>query len=349
MPLKTIVVGYPLNGNHFTFDDSLKYRLLDSLKSYSDSKPSLIFCTTRKSAIDTADYLSREINSSEPFVTVKTKNLLLQASKRIRDKKLAQLVALGVAFHHGGLEYQDRREIESLFSKSILLVILSTSTLAVGVNLPAHLVIIKGTQFYDFTSEKKYSDYSDLDVMQMIGRAGRPQFDSSATAVIFTTSERKSHYENMGKQVIESSLHESLMEHLNTEISLKAIRNEIEATAWLHSTFLYVRIQKNPGYYRLKNCGSEEAGLSGEKRLEAIFLKDLSALEKGQLVVRSKAEPAVNDLSDSASITATGKFAQLCTLSNPLMSCFRIWRNYHQTLHSISHCANIHQVESSRK
>ena len=124
----------------------------------------------------------------------------------------------------------------------------------------------------------------------MVGRAGRPQFDTTGTAVILTTFERKSHYENMGKEVIESCLHESLMEHLAAEISLGSIKSVEQAIRWLHSTFLYVRIKKNPGYYRLKNCSAEEAVLSAEKRLEAIFIKDLRELEKGQLAVRPNKE-----------------------------------------------------------
>ena len=39
-------------------------------------------------------------------------------------------------------------------------------------NLPAHLVIIKSTKMYD---NNGYIDYSVTQVMQMIGRAGRPQ------------------------------------------------------------------------------------------------------------------------------------------------------------------------------
>jgi ATP-dependent DNA helicase HFM1/MER3 len=33
-------------------------------------------------------------------------------------------------------------------------------------------------------------------MMQMLGRAGRPQFDDSATAVILTRKERVAHYES---------------------------------------------------------------------------------------------------------------------------------------------------------
>jgi hypothetical protein len=61
---------------------------------------------------------------------------------------------------------------------------------------------------------------------------------------------------------------------------------------WLRSTFLYgnsfltqVRIKKNPGYYRLKNCSTEVAKLSAETRLEAIFINDIDMLSNNNLVL----------------------------------------------------------------
>ena len=44
-----------------------------------------------------------------------------------------------------GLASGDRNLIENLFRSSYLRVLVSTTTLALGVNLPAHLVIIKST------------------------------------------------------------------------------------------------------------------------------------------------------------------------------------------------------------
>lgn len=41
-----------------------------------------------------------------------------------------------------------------------------------GVNLPAHLVILKSTQYYNMGC---HEEYSDTQILQMIGRAGRPQ------------------------------------------------------------------------------------------------------------------------------------------------------------------------------
>ncbi|KAH3806659.1 hypothetical protein DPMN_134983 [Dreissena polymorpha] len=61
-------------------------------------------------------------------------------------------------------------------------------------------------------------------------------------------------YEHLlnGTQVIESSLHRNLMEHLNAEIALATISDISVALEWLKYTFLYIRVMKNPGHYG--NC-----------------------------------------------------------------------------------------------
>lgn len=46
---------------------------------------------------------------------------------------------------------------------------MSTATLAWGVNLPAHTVIIKGTQIYDPT-KGRWVELGALDVLQMLGK-----------------------------------------------------------------------------------------------------------------------------------------------------------------------------------
>lgn len=68
-----------------------------------------------------------------------------------------------------------------------LQVLVSTATLAWGVNLPAHMVIIKGTQVYS-PEKGTWQELGPLDVMQMFGRAGRPQYDTQGLGVIITGS-----------------------------------------------------------------------------------------------------------------------------------------------------------------
>lgn len=66
-----------------------------------------------------------------------------------------------------------------------LTLIVTTSTLAMGMNMPAHLVVIKSTMHY---SGGVFEEYSETDILQMIGRAGRPQVrDNSFPLPLFLT------------------------------------------------------------------------------------------------------------------------------------------------------------------
>ena len=66
----------------------------------------------------------------------------------------------------------------------------TTSTLAVGVNLPARLVVIKGTRRWSGdNSVNGYQEYDRSTCLQMMGRAGRPQFDTHGIAIIMTQSQ----------------------------------------------------------------------------------------------------------------------------------------------------------------
>lgn len=83
-----------------------------------------------------------------------------------------------MAFHHAGMVRADRNLVEKMFMNGDVKILVATATLAWGVNLPAYAVVIKGTDVYDVNmSESK--DLSILDVQQMFGRAGRPQFDTN--------------------------------------------------------------------------------------------------------------------------------------------------------------------------
>lgn len=77
-------------------------------------------------------------------------------------------------------------------------VLVCTSTLAWGVNFPAHLVVVKGTEYYDGKS-KRYVDFPITDVLQMMGRAGRPQFDQAGVAVILVHEPKKSFYKKVSQ------------------------------------------------------------------------------------------------------------------------------------------------------
>ena len=74
---------------------------------------------------------------------------------------------------------------ENCLDTFTLQVLVSTSTLAWGVNLPAHTVIIKGTQVYN-PEKGRWVELGALDVLQMFGRAGRPQYDTKGEGKQFS-------------------------------------------------------------------------------------------------------------------------------------------------------------------
>lgn len=63
--------------------------------------------------------------------------------QRSRNKQLREMFPEGFGIHHAGMLRADRSLMENMFSRGYLKVLVCTATLAWGVNLPAHAVIIK--------------------------------------------------------------------------------------------------------------------------------------------------------------------------------------------------------------
>jgi len=146
----------------------------------------------------------------------------------------------------------DRNLVEKLFSDGLIRVLCCTATLAWGVNLPAHSVIIKGTQLYN-AEKGGFVDLGILDVMQIFGRAGRPQFDTSGEGIIITTHDKLTHYLNQvtSQTPIESQFVKMLTDNLNAEVVLGTVTSVSEAVEWMSYTYLHVRMKKNPLFYGL--------------------------------------------------------------------------------------------------
>lgn len=247
VPLTTHVVGLGYIGkNQFLFDKGLNRHVPGLIKRFSKGRSSIIFCHTKKQTEALATELLSSIGSNNDPI-------LASLAQQTHLFSLQKCLKGGVAFHHAGLENQDRQLVERSFSKGLIKCLCATSTLAMGVNLPAQLVIIKGTSVWRGTGQG-YQEIDGGTLLQMMGRAGRPGFDDTGTAVIMTDSKSKQYYERMshGLEIVESMLLKQLAETLNTEISQKVIVNTKETINWLKGTYLYRRARKNTKYYGLE-------------------------------------------------------------------------------------------------
>ena len=192
----------------------------------------------------------------------------------------------GTAYHNAGLPPEDRKIVEQTFLGGHIRVLCATSTLAMGVNLPAHLVVIKGTKVWRGAGVGMV----DLDtgtLMQMMGRAGRPGFDTKGVAVIMTDNESAKDFGQRikGSEIIESQLQLKLVETLNAEISQGVITSSADALLWMRGTFFYVRVKKNPATYKLQPGQTDTAV---DKVLEKMCWAGLRELSMAKIVNMDK-------------------------------------------------------------
>ncbi|EAT42599.1 AAEL005888-PA [Aedes aegypti] len=93
------------------------------------------------------------------------------------DAVLGKTARYGCVYHHAGLTADERDIIESSFKSGNLRIIVATSTLSSGVNLPARRVIIRTPMFGG-------SVMNSLTYRQMIGRAGRKGRDILGESIL---------------------------------------------------------------------------------------------------------------------------------------------------------------------
>lgn len=260
VPLEMYIDGFPDNLAFCPLMKTMNKPAFMAIKQHSPSKPVLIFVASRRqtrlTALDIIHLCGMEENPRR-FLKINEDELAPYINKA-KDDTLKLALQFGIGLHHAGLVESDRQISHKLFEQNKIQILIATSTLAWGVNLPAHLVIIKGTQFFDAKIEG-YKDMDLTDILQMMGRAGRPAFDTNGIAMVFTKESKKTfykHFLNVGFPV-ESSLHKVMDNHIGAEISSGTIKTRQEAMDFLTWTFLYRRAHHNPTYYGIEDISQE--------------------------------------------------------------------------------------------
>jgi ATP-dependent DNA helicase HFM1/MER3 len=176
------------------------------------------------------------------------------------------------------------------------------------------MVVIKGVRTFQNNASV---EYSDLDIMQMLGRAVgtlltsyyysnhlfpgpapirsvqspfsgslitplKRGIDKDGIAIILCEQDLEDKYRALvqGKTILESCLHSNLSEHLNSEIGLGTITSVTSAKEWLRGSFLFQRIQKNPKHYALGKDDTQ----TWENRVEDLVTQSVAKLRETQLI-----------------------------------------------------------------
>jgi len=115
----------------------------------------------------------------QSLVFVQSRRRAEQLSEHLRQG------GLNAGHHHAGLQTEVRHEVEGRFRAKCLQVLVATSTLEMGLNLPARQVVLYDLQGFDG------HDFVPLDVntvWQRAGRAGRRGFDEQGEVVLLAPS-----------------------------------------------------------------------------------------------------------------------------------------------------------------
>lgn len=140
----------------------------------------LFFVNTRRSTQAVASRIAKKLKNmikSDP----------LTFSDSVYKSRLTECSMHGVSFHHAGLTRHDRLTIENAFKENHLKVLVATPTLAAGINLPARRVVVRDVK--RFYQNFGYQFIPVLEIHQMMGRAGRPKYDTEGEAILVAKRE----------------------------------------------------------------------------------------------------------------------------------------------------------------
>ncbi|XP_049885974.1 activating signal cointegrator 1 complex subunit 3 isoform X2 [Pectinophora gossypiella] len=323
VPLQIHVSGFPAQ-HYCPRMMTMNKPTFQAIRTHSPKSPVLVFVSSRRqtrlTALDLIAYLAAEENPKQWLHMQEFE--MEQILSNIRDSNLKLMLAFGIGIHHAGLHEKDRSTVEELFVNQKIQVLICTATLAWGVNFPAHLVVIKGTEYYD-GKQKRYVDMPITDVLQMMGRAGRPQYDTHGVAVVMVHEPKKNFYKKFFYEPfpVESSLLNVLPEHLNAEIVAGTVQTKQDIIDYMTWTYFFRRLLTNPSYYGLNSLEPEELS------------QFLSILVQGALDVLANAGCVeIEEDQRTVSCTWMGRIASYYYLSHKTMAHFRANLHYNMRI-----------------
>ena len=192
-PVGTLVRRRTRDGT-WTRDNSTtteRKRLVPLITHVSLSGPVLIVQPTRVEAQRLAQEVAYALEDEDP--SVDSALLDLAKARLTAAHPLTQIVGKGVAFHHAALPIDIQAEIEDAVRSGQIAILVATSTLIEGINLPFKTVIV-GRRGYLGSDGDLVETIDDADVLNAVGRAGRAGRESEGWMIL---AEQSASYKDM--------------------------------------------------------------------------------------------------------------------------------------------------------
>jgi len=142
-------------------------------------RPVLVFCFSRKDCERLARRnIHRNLLNAEELQRMQALQAdlieLFQLPEGAAQAEIFTLARGGVGYHHAGMLPADKEIVERMFTSGLLRLLFTTETFALGINMPARVVIFNSLKKFDGVT---FDYMRTRDFLQMAGRAGRQGLD----------------------------------------------------------------------------------------------------------------------------------------------------------------------------
>ncbi len=178
---------------------------------YAETGSTLIFTSTKTNVEKIVDNIAALVQKSTSIANAETDEIT-DACERILgpEHKLVQTLKVGCCYHHAALPHAVKKIIEDGVRDNIIPLIVSTTTLAAGVNLPIKNVIVHSLWFGG------QNTLSMTKFFNIIGRAGRAGQETEGHIIFCEPKDLKTVIEKQHVETSESFITSGLRVLLNT-------------------------------------------------------------------------------------------------------------------------------------
>lgn len=267
--------------------------LIDSaVRATEEGKQLLIFRTKVDDTERTAEKLAQVLPHQTVAAEARQRIMLLEDTplREFLDKNIEKRIA----YHNAGLSLEERRLVEDLFRQGVLRIIVTTTTLAAGVNLPVDTVIVADHKRWD-TSRRTNVAIGIGEYKNCAGRAGRYGKKQAGTCLLLgevrgQANILETQYIHGDLPKLESAIPQQpdLAKHLLGLVAERLGESKADIVSLFRESFAF-RSYYVPGGFESELIEAIESGIDELISLQLVEVKDrkLTATPLGAVCARS--------------------------------------------------------------